>query len=83
MAKSQLTAAQQRVALEMSKVGLSQKKIAAAFDVSQPTISNVLKVERLNEIVRQKDQQISNALSKAAVTYLTDKDSSKILPSSK
>ena len=79
MAKSHLTAEQQNVALQMSKVGLSQKKIADAFDVSQPTISNVLKSERLREELRQKDMLIGEAMSKGAVSFLKDANSSNLL----
>ena len=61
MARISLTLDQQRVVHEMKEVGLTQEKIAQAFDVSQPTISNILaKPKPLKVIKRIEDQEEDN-----------------------
>lgn len=80
MAKASLSDEQKSVVFQMSKVGVSQKKIANAFDVSQPTISNAIKEERFKEQLKDKDDRMLHALEKGATAYLSESMKQKATP---
>lgn len=83
MSKASLSEEQQHVVFQMSQVGVTQKKIATAFDISQPTVSNIIKTEKLRDEIRKRDLRMSNAIEKGAASYIKEKLSPNMLPNSK
>lgn len=62
MPKSSLTNKQKNRIAELADDGFSQSKIANLYDVSQGTISNVLKEKRYEAEISSRDQMIQNAM---------------------
>lgn len=63
MPKSSLTDSQKERIYQLKKDGFSQTKIAELYDVSQGTISNVLKDQSHKEEISMYKQQQTNAMA--------------------
>lgn len=74
MAKSSLTEIQKNRAFELHQEGYSQAKIAGLMDVSQGTISRVVKEKGYEQIINEKDKKLEDIAIKgmAAAQFMAE-----------